>query len=553
MITRPIYLTKRNRKSKYFRFICTDTKKMENSALFYIKNTISGMKKEPYERHPKEREALNYVFDGINCYNHKKVEQFSYAVKLIGEDLRSGKISGSMAMSIIRASRPKLLSYPSKEKAFLNYEQLNAVFCYMHHPVYERMPAQVNQNAIKKAVLSWKSYFASLKAYAKDPSRFTGKPSAPKYIRSDETTAWFTNQTAKCHEVNNKNVLSFINSDVVIGIGKINGKHVKTEVQPRHGGYRILVTTDDEIKEVPVPENPTRFFGIDIGLENFASVANNVGATPFLIKGNAVKAKNQWYNKRKAILTSKLTEGLDSTKSEKHSRALNALSRKRDNFIRDFMYKAAHCICKRAQALQIQVMVIGHNEGQKTGINLGDTTNQAFVSVPFAKFDTILTYTAWKYGIAVVIREESYTSKASLLDYDVIPTYKAPEKDDKDENNENETKVEYVFSGNRYKRGLYKTKDGCIINADINGAGNIIRKEYPYAFDGQDLSYLCKSVETVGYKDLYKACNPSVTKTKLSAKKKKAHKKSSYRKTCSFYHCNEKHALMEAFGVTKKT
>ena len=96
-----------------------------------------------------------------------------------------------------------------------------------------------------------------------------------------------------------------------------------------------------------------------------------------------------------------------------------------------------------------------------------------------------------KAGIPVVIREESYTSRASLLDLDVIPTYKKGDV------------TNHTFSGKRVRRGLYKTNSGLFINADINGAGNILRKEYPSAFDGQELSYLYETTKVVSYTDIY--------------------------------------------------
>lgn len=108
-------------------------------------------------------------------------------------------------------------------------------------------------------------------------------------------------------------------------------------------------------------------------------------------------------------------------------------------------------------------------------------------------------------GIPVADREESYTSKASLLDLDTIPTYR-----------KGNTQA-YTFSGKRVHRGLYKTNSGCVINADINGAGNILRKEYPYAFDGQDMSYLYKTTKVVSYTDIYAGAK-SVCKEKYNQK-----------------------------------
>ena len=106
---------------------------------------------------------------------------------------------------------------------------------------------------------------------------------------------------------------------------------------------------------------------------------------------------------------------------------------------------------------------------------------------------TALTSVAAKCGIAVVLTEESYTSQSSLLDMDEIPIYSKGNTGG------------YTFSGRRVKRGLYRSGDGILINADINGAGNIIRKEYPDAFAGlKDLSYLYTTTMSIGYKDLYK-------------------------------------------------
>lgn len=136
------------------------------------------------------------------------------------------------------------------------------------------------------------------------------------------------------------------------------------------------------------------------------------------------------------------------------------------------------------------MIVIGHNKDQKQEINLGKQNNQSFVSIPFVRFEQILTNTAAKCGIPVVVQEESYTSKASVLDGDVIPTYGIDD--------------DHVhFSGKRVKRGLYRSADGTFLNADVNGAANVIRKKYPDAFDGQDLKYLWETTDVVKFTDLY--------------------------------------------------
>lgn len=117
----------------------------------------------------------------------------------------------------------------------------------------------------------------------------------------------------------------------------------------------------------------------------------------------------------------------------------------------------------------IGTLVIGKNDGWKQDINIGKQNNQNFVSIPHARFIQQLEYKAALAGIAVVITEESYTSKASFLDGDEIPVH-------------GKTDTKPKFSGRRVKRGLYKSKNGTLINADINGSANILRKAFPKAF-----------------------------------------------------------------------
>jgi putative transposase len=119
----------------------------------------------------------------------------------------------------------------------------------------------------------------------------------------------------------------------------------------------------------------------------------------------------------------------------------------------------------------IGTLVIGKNEGWKQEANLGKRVNQQFVQIPHARLVAMLTYKAELVGITVKVTEESYTSKASLLDLDPLPV--------RDPNKSGE---KYTFSGKRVKRGLYRASDGRYINADINGAGNTIRKVAPDAF-----------------------------------------------------------------------
>ncbi len=83
----------------------------------------------------------------------------------------------------------------------------------------------------------------------------------------------------------------------------------------------------------------------------------------------------------------------------------------------------------------------------------------------------MLTYKAQLVGIQVIVREESYMSQASFLDEDDIPTY------------DPECETKPVFSGTREYHGLYRAKNGRHVQADVHGSYNILRKEFPDAFN----------------------------------------------------------------------
>ena len=480
---------------QYFKTNTADFKCMYNVANFYIRNTMTGIKKSPEERTHLETEVLHYVFTGIQKANEVIGQK---RMKKKFEDLKLAQVGGmNCAIIAYSLASQEPFQYPTAKKWFLPYNTLDAIFKFTDNPVYKRMNSQVNQNAIRKVIAAWEGYFESLKQYRINPAGYTGKPKIPGYKNTEESTAWFSKQVAKLKEEDGKYYLQFVNQKEKLCIGKAsiyNGlQYVKTEIKPVYGRYCLLVTFDDKVKAVEPPVNPERILGFDPGASNFLGAANNFGAVPFVIKGGAVKSVNQRFNKRRSALLSALTKGSDSQHSVKYSEQLNTLSKKRDSFMRDYFYKCAWYVCRYAQAAGVEVIVMGHNEGQKQEIDIKDNANQNFVSIPYTKFITILKTVASKCGIAVVIREESYTSQASLLDMDDIPTYKKGEN------------KRYTFSGKRIHRGLYRSKNGTLLNADINGAANILRKEYPNAFDGiKDFTYLCVTTISIGYKDLYK-------------------------------------------------
>ena len=226
---------------------------------------------------------------------------------------------------------------------------------------------------------------------------------------------------------------------------------------------------------------------IDLGLNNLATIVTRF-SKPLIIDGKSLKSKNRYFNKRISVLQSVITKGLDpkspkAKKILKNHRKLNLWYQRRLNYIKDYLHKAATLIINKAIKENIKLIIIGYNEGWKNKINIGKTT-EGFMSIPHLKLVEHIEYKAKLYGIKTVRQEESYTSKADALALDHIPIYKEPEIDEEGK----PIKPKYKFSGKRFCRGLYKSKIGKLINADVNGALNIMRKYL------QNLSVACDSL-----------------------------------------------------------
>ena len=145
------------------------------------------------------------------------------------------------------------------------------------------------------------------------------------------------------------------------------------------------------------------------------------------------------------------------------SKFIKQLLYKRTEQLRNYIGYYTNKLIDILKDEKISKLVVGYNKEWKQEINIGSKNNQNFVSIPFRKILNILKYKLEDNGIEYKEQEESYTSKASYLDNDNIPIYK-------------EETEEINFSGKRIKRGIYKTKQGKIINADLNGALNILKK-----------------------------------------------------------------------------
>jgi putative transposase len=209
--------------------------------------------------------------------------------------------------------------------------------------------------------------------------------------------------------------------------------------------------------------NPALCVAVDIGVDNLAALTSNKrGFVSHLVNGRPIKSINQFYNKRRAELQKALGHPGTTQRMER-------LTTKRTRRINQYLHEASKAMIALLVEEGIGTLVVGKNPGWKQEAELGRVNNQHFVQIPQARFIQMLEYKALLAGIRFILHEESYTSKASFLDNDTIPTYDPTRKEPP------------VFSGKRVKRGLYRAKDGRMLNADVNGSANILRKALPNA------------------------------------------------------------------------
>jgi putative transposase len=345
------------------------------------------------------------------------------------------------------------------EGKYLNYSEMDKRM--QSHEAYKALPAKVSQQVLRLLDKNWIAFFEARKAYEEDPSKFLGRPRLPKYKHKTEgrNILIYTVQA-----ISKKGLKCGLIQPSVLPI-EVQTKHKdidQVRIVPRKGFYVVEVVYGKEMKQAEV--NPAYYAGIDIGMNNLVALTSNKpGFQSVVVNGRPVKSTNQFYNKRKAELQKQL--GHTGT-----TRRMERMTKKRNRRIDHYMHTVSHRIVNLLVQEGIGVLCIGKNDAWKQAINLGKRTNQNFVQIPHARLIQMLTYKAELVGIRVEITEESYTSQASLLDLDLLPVRK-----DGDE-------TTYTFSGKRVKRGLYRASDGREINADINGAGNIIRKVAPDAF-----------------------------------------------------------------------
>jgi putative transposase len=338
----------------------------------------------------------------------------------------------------------KFLSYFDLDKLLKNLTELN---------YYKQMcKAQVAQQCLKQLNSNYTSYFKALKDFKVNPSKYKGMPKVPKF-KTEQNLITFTYQIIKI-------------KDQFIVINKEHKVHIPDEVYkeelnnfktisfiPFYNKIKVVIVY--ETKELNVDLNLNDYLSVDLGMNNLCSCVSKDDC--FILNGKPLKSINQYFNKELSKLRSERPLKGKYQDYNYNSFKIKNLSLKRELKIADILHKASKYLVDYCVKHKIGTIVFGRNKEWKDSIQLGKQTNQNFVSIPFYKLLKMLEYKCKMIGINLVTQEESYTSKCDSLAFE-------------------EVKCHDKYKGSRIKRGLFLSSLGKVLNADINGALNILRK-----------------------------------------------------------------------------
>jgi putative transposase len=334
---------------------------------------------------------------------------------------------------------------------FIRYNDLDREFRQSRQQDYILLPSGSAQQNLMLIDKNLTSYFKLLSKYKKDKKSLTGCPKFPKYK----------------DKIKGRNILIFTYAQVQVKDGYIRFpkksllEPIKTNVVflkqvriiPQSSCYVIEVVYEKQEKEKIVGDN---YLSIDLGLNNLMTCYDTKNNKSFIVNGKPLKSTNQYYNKKKVTIQSNLIKNHNKYTSNR----LNNLTLKRNNKVTDYLHKSTRFIVNYCIKNYISNIVIGYNKEWKQEINIGKRNNQNFVNLPHYKIIYMLEYKSKLEGISFFQNEESYTSKCSALDLESLTRHEK-------------------YMGKRVKRGMFVSSHGIKINADLNGALNILRKVVP--------------------------------------------------------------------------
>ncbi|KKM04146.1 hypothetical protein LCGC14_1767170 [marine sediment metagenome] len=368
---------------------------------------------------------------------------------------------------------------------WLRYQDLD--FILKHSDTYRLLKAQTSQQILKILDKNWKSYFNSIKKWNKNRKKFNGRPRPPKYKQDNCNLLVFTNQNSKIE--NNKIILTMsslfrdifpeFETPLEITIPQYKKKNFEAYQQirilPRKRVYEIEIIYRNSIKKSKL--NKEFYLSIDFGLNNLITTVENKNSKPIIVSGKVLKSINRQWNKRKARLSS-----IKDKQKLKWTTQLDSITLSRNSVITDYLHKTAQLIVGYCLKHEIGHICLGKLKEFKQNIRMGKQNNHNFVNIPIQKLKQMITYKTQLVGIKIHEVNESYTSKCSSLDLEPIKKHKK-------------------YQGKRIKRGLFRGSN-YLLNADVNGALNILRKVVGDGFI-QDLSDRGCWFQPVRIRDLF--------------------------------------------------
>jgi putative transposase len=330
----------------------------------------------------------------------------------------------------------------------INYNPFDLHEQLKDNPHYKIFYSQAAQQICTEVAESFKSYKQLLPLWFR--GELTEKPRLPKYRKKDGVAGITYPKQALSFDIETSLIRlplgqSFksnfeIDSLYIPLPYNLKFSHLKElRILPRNRCFYA-----EFIYEKPLVMKPdldsSRALAIDPGVNNWLTCVPNTGDNSFIIDGRKLKSLNQWYNKLVATLKEGKVQGFWNDK-------LAQITEKRNRQVRDAVNKAARTVINICLKNRIGTIVFGWNKGNKDGIETGKINNQKIVQMPTARLKQRIAELCEQYGIQFVETEESYTSKSSFLDGDILPSY-------------GEKPNGWKASGKRTERGTYVTSKG---------------------------------------------------------------------------------------------
>ena len=343
-----------------------------------------------------------------------------------------------------------------KNNNYISYRDMNKEF--KTHENYKLTFSQPANCTLRLLDKNWKSFFKAIKDWKLHPEKYLGKPKLPKYLKKDGRFPWMipNNQCFYDYEKGTVYMRNRLLNDYEWKC-RCLGRLIQVRFIPRGSCYVMEIVYETEIPNTK--ENNNRIASIDLGVNNLVTMANNIGLNPIIINGKGIKSINQYYNKqlRKEQSLLKIRHMKDwSTK-------LDVLTQKRYQRIKNYMHNTSAYIVQWCLKNNINTLVVGKNKKWKQKSEMSKSSNQKFIQIPYEMLLGQLRYKCENVGINYIEVDESYTSGTSFLDHE------HPDKSSYDKSR-------------RLVRGLFKSNSGLLVNSDVNGSLQIMKKAFPNAF-----------------------------------------------------------------------